>query len=179
MRQHVWFKVSHYLCSYVSELRKTRKKCLTVEDVRVVIHKVDVFQIPFCVVVKLLTRQQQIIFIYEFTWGKIMSPIHFFPQIRISNGVSHSLWVSYKGMSHCLNKINEPSSGRFNCWIMLTGCLHTHTRSSTGHTYTHWPPWNLLWQACIQPCLETAQSQTWAEGGRQWLSCQRKPVEAH
>lgn len=41
------------LCS--EEQKKKRK--FTMEDVRVVIHKVDVFQIPFCIIVELLRRQ--------------------------------------------------------------------------------------------------------------------------
>lgn len=47
--------------------------------------------------------------------------------------MSHSLWVDNKGMSHCLNKINEPSSGLFNCLSMLTDYVCTHTIKQRTH----------------------------------------------
>lgn len=38
-------------------MMKRIKKSLTPEDIWVIVHKVDVLQIPFCIVVKLLMRQ--------------------------------------------------------------------------------------------------------------------------
>lgn len=52
---------------------------LTSKDIRVIVHKVDVLQIPFCIVVKLLMRQLQNVHVRK-TWGilrvhnKDMSP---------------------------------------------------------------------------------------------------------